>query len=152
MPSLPSAGSPSWDCPVYERWGADVADGSWSQSGCRGDVWWYGFPGQGCYYWTARFGTYWVGSPLSTYAAWQWECGQLGAPVKEYQFLSEFQAAGQWFEGGAIYFKGGSWKVATGNFGQTAGRFADDAEWPEDVEMPPTSEPPPKPDPPSLDI
>ena len=128
-----------------------MADGAWSQSGCRGDVWWYGFPGQGCYYWTQRFGTYWVGSPLATYAAWQWECGQLGAPVKEFQFLSEFQAAGQWFEGGAIYFKNGAWRVAIGNFGQTAGRLtADTVEWPDDVEMPPTAEPPPEPDPPEV--
>lgn len=32
----------------------------WSTSNCRPDVWWYGISGQGCWYWTARFGQYWV--------------------------------------------------------------------------------------------
>lgn len=127
-----------------------MADGAWSTSGCRPDVMWYGFPGQGCYYWTQRFGIRWVGSDWATYAAWAFECGVLGPPVKDFEFLSEFGAAGQWFQNGAIYFKNGAWKVATGDYGQTAGRLAADVgEWPKDAEMPPTFEtPPPAPAPP----
>lgn len=129
-----------------------MSDNAWSQSGCRSDVWWYGVPGQGCWYWTARFGQHWVGSPLGTYAAWQWECGALGAVVKDYEFLTEFAAAGQWFEGGAIYFKNGQWRVVIGNFGQTAGRLADVGEFPADAEMPPVAvEAPITPLPPVLD-
>jgi hypothetical protein len=115
-----------------------VGDGYWSWSGCRSDVQWYGFPGQGAYYNTARFGTHWVGPTHSTYHDWGYECGALGAPVKDYEYLTEFAAAGQWFEGGAIYYKNGGWHVALGNFGQTAGRLtADVGEWPVDAELPP---------------
>ncbi len=98
---------------------------------------WYGFPGQGCYYWTARFGVQWVGSTWATFKAWGFECGALGPPVKDFEFLSEFGAAGQWFQFGAIYFKNGAWRVTIGDYGQTAGRLADVGEWPEDAEMPP---------------
>ncbi len=96
-------------------------------------------PGQGTHYWTQRFGQYWVGGGLyQTYAAERFECGRLGPPVKAYQWLSEFGAFGMWFQGGAIYFLGGRWRVAPGDFGQTAGRLADDiAQAPADAEMPP---------------
>ncbi len=130
-----------------------MADGSWSQSGCqpsRPDVWWFGFPGQGCYYWTFRFGQHWVGSNLALYAAWNHECGQLGPPVKDFEFLTEFGAAGQWFEHGAMYFKFGTWHVVIADYGQTAGRLADVGEWPTDAELPPGSDdeaPPPPPAP-----
>jgi hypothetical protein len=116
-----------------------VADNAWSQSTCRGDVYWYGVPGAGSYLWTQRFGTYWVGGGVyAKFAAVGYECGGLGAPVKEYQWLSEFSAYGQWFQGGAIYYQGG-WKVAWGDYGQTAGRLAGEV-WPEapdDAEVPP---------------
>jgi hypothetical protein len=103
-----------------------VADGSWSQSTCRADVWWWGVPGQGTHYWTQRFGQYWVGGGVyQRYAAAGYECGNLGPPVKVYQWLSEFGAYGQWFAGGAIYFSGGQWRIAFGDYGQTAGRLAD---------------------------
>jgi hypothetical protein len=116
-----------------------VADGAWSTSGCRADVKWYGYPGQGAYYWTARFGTIWVGATHATYAATGYECGGLGAPVKPYQWLTEFAAYGQWFEGGAIFYRSGRWQVAYGNFGQTAGRLAgapEESEAPADAERP----------------
>lgn len=120
-----------------------MADNAWGPSGCqpnRPDVWYYGVPGQGCWYWTARFGQHWVGSPLGTYGRWNWECGALGPPVKDFEFLSEFGAAGQWFQSGAIYFKNGAWKVAIGDYGQTAGRLVDVGEFPSDAEMPPGHE------------
>lgn len=120
-----------------------MADNAWSQSTCRADVWWYGVPGSGCWYWTQRFGQYWVsGGVHQTYANNGWECGWLGAPVKSYQWLSEFSAYGQWFEGGAIYYANGSWRVFQGDMGQTAGRDADvsTAEAPADAETPPKSD------------
>ncbi len=127
-----------------------MADGSWSQSTCRGDVWWWGVPGQGTHYWTARYGQYWVGGGVyQKYASVGYECGGLGAPVKPYQWLSEFGANGMWFQGGAIYYSGGQWRVAWGDYGQTAGRLAesnpqppDDAEVPPDAPIDPTSEQP----------
>lgn len=84
----------------------------------------------------------------------RWECGRLGPPVKVYQWLSEFAAWGQWFEGGAIFWRNG-WEVALGNYGQTAGRLTEsplvvapaDAEVPPD--MPPA--PPSPPDPPEAE-
>lgn len=116
-----------------------MADNAWSQSGCRSDVWWYGIPGSGCYYWTARFGQYWVGGGVyQKYASLGFECGGLGAPVKEYQWLSEFSAFGMWFQGGAIYFSGGQWRVGWGDYGQTAGRLTEaNTEPPADAEVPP---------------
>ncbi len=132
-----------------------MADNAWSQSTCRSDVFWYGVPGAGSYLWTARFGQYWVGGGLyQKYAALGYECGGLVAPVKEYQWLSEFSAYGMWFQGGAIYYSGGAWRVAWGDYGQTAGRLAeDDAEVvaaPADAEVPPgapvaPADPPPPP-------
>lgn len=128
-----------------------MADNAWSQSTCRGDVWWYGVPGQGTHYWTARFGQYWVGGGVyQRYAAAGYECGNLGPPVKAYQWLSEFGAYGQWFEGGAIYYSGGQWRIALGDYGQTAGRLAEETEpvIPDDAEVPPdapTGAPAPKP-------
>lgn len=128
-----------------------MADNAWSASSCKPSVWWYGVPGQGCWYWTSRFGQYWVGGGVyQKYAVEFWECGRLGEPVKEYQWLSEFGANGQWFLGGAIYFKNGSWQVAPGNYGQTAGRLAhveapSSAESPPEDEVPVTPSPAPKP-------
>ncbi len=117
-----------------------MANGSWSE-GCRPGVWWYGIPGQGSYYWTARYGTYWVGGGVyqkfATYASPGYECGALGAPVKEYQWLSEFGAYGQWFQGGAIYYSGGQWRIAWGDYGQAAGRLAEaKSQAPDDAEVP----------------
>ena len=114
-----------------------MADNSWSQSGCRSDVWWYGVPGQGSYLHTARFGTYWVGAGIyQRYAALGYECGWLGAPVKAYQWLSEFSAYGQWFEGGAIAYVSGGWRAYPGDWGQTAGRLAEPVP-PADAAKPP---------------
>lgn len=97
-----------------------MADYAWSQSNCRPDVWWYGYPGQGSYYWTQRFGQYWVGGIIhQRYAENRYECGGLGAPVKHYQWLSEFGQYGTWFEGGAITVDG---VVHWGDWGQTVGR------------------------------
>jgi hypothetical protein len=118
-----------------------VADNEWSQSGCRPEVWWYGIPGAGSYLWTQRFGTYWVGGGVyQKYASVGYECGGLIAPVKEYQWLGEFSAYGMWFQGGAIYYSGGQWRIAWGDYGQTAGRLTetnpqapDDAETPHDA-------------------
>lgn len=140
-----------------------MADYEWSVSGCccptRPDVWWKGYPGSGSYYHTDRYGTYWVGGGVHTTYAWHnYECGtnavRLGAPVKEYQWLGEFGAYGQWFEFGAIFYKNGGWQVRIGNWGQTAGRDAElqEVEPPEDAEQPP--DPPedvPAPPPPDLD-
>lgn len=100
-----------------------VADNSWSESTCKAGIWWYGVPGQGCYYWTQRYGQYWVGGGVyQSYAAAGYECRQLGEPVKNYQWLSEFSAYGQWFLGGAIYYAGGTWHTVYGDWGQVAGR------------------------------
>jgi hypothetical protein len=98
-----------------------VADGAWSVGGCgRNDVWYYGYPNQGAYYWTQRFGMYWVGGVYhQRYAQSGYECGGLGAPVKDVGFLSEFGRQGQWFEGGAITDDG---VIRWGNSGQSAGR------------------------------
>jgi hypothetical protein len=133
-----------------------MGDNAWTTSTCRSDVMWYGVPGQGTYYWTARYGQYWVGGGLyQRYSApdIRWECGPLGAPVKEYQWLSEFSAYGMWFQFGAIYYKNGAWQVAFGNYGQTAGRLIEEHESviPADAEVPPdaATEPPPAPKPPS---
>lgn len=117
-----------------------MSDYGWSWSTCRPDAQWYGIPSSGSYLNTARFGTYWVGGGIyQKFAQAGYECGGLGVPVKEYQWLSEFGAWGQWFEGGAIYFQGGAWRVAFGNWGQSAGRLAEDPEpvVPEDAEEPP---------------
>jgi hypothetical protein len=117
-----------------------VADGAWSYSTCRPDVQWYGVPGQGSHLYTVRFGQYWVGGGVyQAFAAARWECGALGPPVKAYQWLTEFGAYGQWFEGGAIFYRSGRWQVVYGNYGQTAGRLteAPEVEAPADAELPP---------------
>lgn len=104
-----------------------MADGAWSASGCRPDVWWWGIPGQGTWYWTARYGQYWVGGIVyQIFAAHGYECGGLGAPVKPYGFISEFGGGeGVWFEGGVIVYRYDirAWRTYGGNFGQTAGRL-----------------------------
>jgi hypothetical protein len=125
-----------------------LGDYYWSVSGCccptRPDVEWKGYPGSGSYYRTDRFGTYWVGGGVhSTYASHNYECGtdsvRIGPPVKEYQWLSEFGAYGQWFESGVIYYRNGAWRIEAGDWGQTAGRLAEgpEAEPPDDAEVPP---------------
>lgn len=110
----------------------------------------YGVPGSGAYSWTARFGTVWVGSTWGPYHQQGHECGGLGAPVKPYGYLSEFDAAGQWFVGGAIYWKYGYWHIVLGDWGQTAGRFAEDPDTPASrgAEEPPgaNQEVPPEPE------
>lgn len=129
-----------------------MADNAWSQSGCDGSVWWYGVPGAGCYYWTERYGQYWVGGGIyQKYASAGYECGALGPPVKEYQWLSEFAAYGQWFLGGAIYYSNGAWRMVLGQYGQTTGRMdADQWDTPPNTEEPPDApvEPENRPDPP----
>jgi hypothetical protein len=130
-----------------------VADYGWSWSTCRPYIQWYGVPGSGSYQNTARFGTYWIGGGIyQKFAQVGYECGQLKAPVKEYQWLSEFAAYGMWFEGGAIYYKNGAWQVTYGDYGQTAGRLAEEPEpvIPDDAEVPPDApvtpdDPPPPP-------
>ena len=99
----------------------------WSTSNCRPDVWWYGISGQGCWYWTARFGQYWVsGGVHQKYSQVAYECGMLGVPVKSYGWISEFGNNGQWFEGGCIVWSGTQWVIKVGDWGQTAGRLAGD--------------------------
>lgn len=75
------------------------------------------------------------------YAGVGFECGAMGEPVKGYQWLSEFGGDGQWFLGGAIYFKNGAWRVAFGDWGQTAGRLVE-VEAPTYTEHPPEDERP----------
>lgn len=90
-----------------------MADGAWSQSGCSGpvyesrpDVWWYGIPGQGCWYWTAVYGQWFVtGSIYANFASGGWECGNAGPPVGPMircrnNPLSRYQ---QDFEGGKFW-------------------------------------------------
>lgn len=98
----------------------------WSGSSCRSDCQWYGISGQGCWYWTARYGQYWVSGGVHTkYSQVLYECGMLGVPVKSYGWVSEFANNGQWFEGGCIVWNGSEWVIHVGDWGQTAGRFAD---------------------------
>lgn len=100
-----------------------MADNAWSYSGCRPDCQWYGIPGQGAYYYTRRFGQYWVsGSIHAKYGTVLYECGMLGVPVKNAGWISEFGGAGQWFEGGCIVSVNGTLVIKVGEFGQTAGR------------------------------
>lgn len=115
-----------------------MADGAWSQSTCRSDVFWWGVPGSGCWYWTARFGQHWVGGGVwQMYANRGFECGDLGPPVKDYGFISEFGGGnGTWFQNGCIIFRLGVWTVFVGDYGQTAGRLAEDVR-PDDLENPP---------------
>lgn len=126
-----------------------MGDNFWSESTCKGGVWWYGIPGQGCWYWTERYGQHFVGGGVyQKYAQAGWECGALGEPVKGYQWLSEFAADGQWFLGGAIYFKNGAWRIVFGDYGQTAGRLAEvKVEAPTSAEHPPEGEAPVEPKP-----
>jgi hypothetical protein len=100
-----------------------VGERFWSTDPCRPDVYWYGISGQGCWYWTQRFGQYWVSGGIhQKYGQVLYQCGMLGTPVKTAGFLSEFNAQGQWFEGGAIYWNGREWVIFVGDKGQTYGR------------------------------
>lgn len=110
-------------------------DNAWTQSPCRPDVWIYGVPGQGSWTWHARWGTFWVGGGV--YQAWKnqgyewknqgYECGILGPAVKAYGWIAEMNygqgCPGQWFEGGAVGYHNGAWRIMYGNYGQTAGRL-----------------------------
>ncbi len=129
-----------------------MGDYFWS-NGCRADVEYYGYPGIGSYYRTARFGTRWVGGGV--YAKFaeggRFECNVqpfLGAPVKDYGWISEAEngqgAPGQWFENGAIVYHHGAWHIMYGQYGQTAGRLTAEPEPPLDAEVPPDApgEPP----------
>ncbi len=117
-----------------------MADNAWSQSVCRADTQWYGVPGQGTYYYTPRFGVHWVGGGVyQTYKSWGFECRDLGPPVKDYEWISEFGGYGQWFIGGVIVYTGGAWRVYIGDWGQTANRLGD-AEPPAGAESPPVDE------------
>lgn len=119
-----------------------MADGSWSQSSCRADVFWWGVPGSGCHYWTQRFGQYWVGGGVyQKYASLGWECGVLGPPVRAYGWVAEMNygrgAYGQWFQNGAIGYHDGQWNLMAGDYGQTAGRLAGEGVPATDAEVPP---------------
>ena len=81
---------------------AQAGDGFWSQSSCRPDVWWYGFPGEGAVYWHQSTAEIWVGYGVhATYAANGYECGWLGAVRSSY-----LQGDRQYFECGYIYWTG----------------------------------------------
>lgn len=113
---------------------------------------WFGYPGWGAYYRTARYGTYGVsGGVYAKYASLGYECYVtpfLGAPVKDYGWIAEMNygkgCPGQWFENGAIGYHDGAWRVMYGNYGQTAGRLVAEPEpvIPDDAEMPPEDEVP----------
>ncbi len=127
-----------------------MAERAWSQSGCRADIWWYGINGQGCWYWTQRYGQYWVSGGLhQKYGQVAYECGMLGVPVKSYGWISEFGGNGQWFVGGCIVWMNGQWVIKVGNWGQTAGRLMDQESLPhddvevEDAPLPEVQVPPP---------
>ncbi len=97
-------------------------DGFWS-TGCRRDVEWYGFPGQGSYYRWNGGPMRWVGGGVwSKYRDMGFECGALGPPVKDYGWIGEMNYGrgcfGQWFAGGAIGYHDGRWNVMLGYYGQ----------------------------------
>ena len=100
-----------------------MGDRFWSV-GCRSDVEWYGYPGWGAYY-RSRFGTFGVsGGVYQRYASIGYECSPLGPPVKEYGWIAEMNYGrgcwGQWFEGGAIGYHDGAWRIMYGRYGQSA--------------------------------
>ena len=106
-----------------------MADNEWSESTCRAGTWWYGIPGSGSWYWTARFGQYWCGGVIyQRYAFQGYECSSLGPPVKAYGYMSEFNGEGTWFLGGAIVYRYDTraWHTYFGDWGQTAGRLTDE--------------------------
>lgn len=109
-----------------------MADYGWSWSTCRGDVQWYGIPGSGCYYWTARFGQHWVGGTVYQWFAWYgYECpGGLGPPINPYGDMDGFAGGGmgQWFENGCIMYRyaTGRWTVYFGQYGQLNGRLVEE--------------------------
>lgn len=137
-----------------------MGDGFWS-TGCRADVEYYGYPGWGANY-RSRYGTYSVsGGVFQKFASLGYECYVnpfLGAPVKAYGWIAEMNYGrgcyGQWFENGAIGYHDGRWNVMYGNYGQTAGRLAEEpepvipggAEVPPDAptDVPPALKPPAK--------
>lgn len=97
-----------------------MGNGYWSQSGCnlnghtRPDIWWYGYPGTGAFYWKPgdpNPGPYFVGGPIhANFAAGGYECGGCGRPIgPEYKCaggqppnppLPPFNYSFQIFEGG----------------------------------------------------
>lgn len=92
-----------------------MGDGYWSQSGCnvngntRPDVWWYGVPGQGSWYWrpgNANPGPYFVGGPIyANFAVGGYECGGAGAPTAPEIFctgMAYTYLSSQRFEGGSF--------------------------------------------------
>jgi hypothetical protein len=105
-----------------------MGTGYWSQSACRGDTWWWGVVGSGTWYWTARFGTQWVGGTVYQLYAWQgYECGALGPPINPYGYIPDFGGGeGMWFENGCIIFRytTARWTTYYGQYGQLANRLA----------------------------
>jgi hypothetical protein len=88
---------------------AHAGDGFWSQSGCRPDISWYGYPGQGAYYrYNNSYPWWWVGGTFNySYGRWGWECGMLGGPVgDEFTPSNNAYARQQNFEGGFVYKDG----------------------------------------------
>lgn len=73
-----------------------MGDREWGPAGCTGGwgphpgLWYYGIPGQGCYYWH-RGGCceyndqcFWVGGPIfQAFANGGYECGPAGPPTSE---------------------------------------------------------------------
>lgn len=120
-----------------------MADNAWSVSTCNPTVQWYGVPGAGTHYYTARYGQYWVGGGVyQKYRTIGAECGNYYVPVKPYGWVSEFNAYGQWFVGGAIVYIGGQWVTRDGDYGQTAGRLTEGLDIPDEGLMPPEGERP----------
>jgi hypothetical protein len=107
-----------------------VGDNEWTQSGCRSGVWNYGVPGSGMWQWTATFGYVWISDSWWPYMQQGFECGGLQEACKPWGYMSEVDAAGQWYRGGRIYRKYGYWHVELGNWGQTGGRLAEEASVP----------------------
>lgn len=127
-----------------------MGDNSWTPSGCRPGVWNYGIPGSGMWQWTAAFGYIWIGDAWMPYAQQGFECGGLLEVCKPWGYMSEVDAAGQWYRGGRIYRKYGYWHVELGNWGQTGGRLAEAAPFPDltgrlPLEDEPATPLPPKP-------
>lgn len=106
-----------------------MGDHYWSQSGCHGpvyqdrpDVWWYGIPGQGSWYYRpgASYGAgpWFVSGPVyQNFAAGGYECGGAGAPT-DYEHLCSSGQISSWqrFEGGRFVVIAGVAHYQTGQF------------------------------------